>query len=97
LHFPDGNATIARLLVRDLLPQAFDGASNPASRTEDIVTARVNFEPELPESQQLHVVGRARFGRITIANSDAGAGAYTDVAIEQGHRAVMEPLKIGAV
>ena len=37
-------------------------------------------------------IGRARFGRIAIANSDAGAGAYTDVAIDQAHRAVGELL-----
>jgi spermidine dehydrogenase len=39
-----------------------------------------------------HIVGRARFGRITIANSDSGGGAYTDSAINQSHRAVMELL-----
>jgi spermidine dehydrogenase len=38
------------------------------------------------------VIGRAQFGRITIANSDSGGGAYTDLAINQGYRAVMELL-----
>ncbi len=38
LHFPDGNATIARLLVRDLLPAAVPGKS-----VEDVVTAQVNY------------------------------------------------------
>ena len=38
LHFPDGNATIARLLVRDLLPQAVPGNS-----VEDVVTTRLNY------------------------------------------------------
>ena len=32
----------------------------------------------------------ATFGRIAIANSDAGAYAYTDCAIDQAHRAVQE-------
>ena len=50
------------------------------------------FEPEVPESHKPFIVGRARFGRITIANSDAGGAAYTDAAIDQGHRAVMELL-----
>jgi spermidine dehydrogenase len=50
------------------------------------------FDAELPESQQPHVIGRARFGQITIANSDAGGAAYTDSAINQGHRAVAELL-----
>jgi spermidine dehydrogenase len=38
------------------------------------------------------VVGRQRFGRIAIANSDAGAKAYTNCAIDQAHRAVRELL-----
>ncbi len=37
-HFPDGNASIARLLVRKLIPQAVPG--NSAS---DVVTARANY------------------------------------------------------
>ena len=32
LHFPDGNATIARLLVRDLIPQTFGGRGHAAER-----------------------------------------------------------------
>lgn len=37
-HFPDGNASIARLLVRRLLPQSL-----PGSTMEDVVTARLNY------------------------------------------------------
>ena len=37
-HFPDGNASIARLLVRSLVPGAV-----PGSTMEDVVTARVNY------------------------------------------------------
>jgi spermidine dehydrogenase len=37
-HFPDGNATIARLLVRGLLPGVL-----PGSTMEDIVTARADY------------------------------------------------------
>ena len=48
------------------------------------------FEAELPEGEQPQVIGRRRFGRITIANSDSGGGAYTDVAIDQAYRAVNE-------
>ena len=39
-----------------------------------------------------HIVGRKRFGRIAVANSDSGATAYTDVAIDQAYRAVDELL-----
>jgi spermidine dehydrogenase len=48
------------------------------------------FDPEWPEQDQPHVIGRARFGRIAIANSDAGAAAYTDSAIDQAYRAVQD-------
>ncbi|HEV2118243.1 MAG TPA: FAD/NAD(P)-binding protein, partial [Terriglobales bacterium] len=37
-HFPDGNATIARLLVRDLIASALPGRS-----AEDAVTAKVDY------------------------------------------------------
>jgi spermidine dehydrogenase len=37
-HFPDGNATIARLLVRRLVPAAV-----PGTTTEDVVTAKVDY------------------------------------------------------
>ena len=48
------------------------------------------FDPDWPPGEAPHVIGRARFGRITIANSDAGAAAYTNSAIDQAHRAVQE-------
>ena len=51
------------------------------------------FDQLVPENERPHVLGRARFGRIAIANSDAGGGAYTDSAIEQGYRAAGELAK----
>ncbi|MGH9430321.1 MAG: NAD(P)-binding protein [Terriglobia bacterium] len=48
------------------------------------------FDPSWPESERPNVIGRKRFGRITIANTDSGATAYTDVAINQAYRAVGE-------
>ena len=50
------------------------------------------FDPDVAEAQRPHVIGRAQFGRITIANSDSGGAAYTDIAINEGYRAVMELL-----
>jgi spermidine dehydrogenase len=52
------------------------------------------FDPQWAPGQAPHEIGRARFGRITIANSDSGAAAYTDSAIDQAHRAVAELLAI---
>src|SRR5258708_7900762 len=43
LHFPDGNATIARLLVRDLIPSAV-----PRNSVDDVVTACMNYAPPDP-------------------------------------------------
>jgi spermidine dehydrogenase len=48
------------------------------------------FDPDWPAGGAPHEIGRAQFGRITIANSDAGAAAYTDCAIDQAYRAVQE-------
>jgi spermidine dehydrogenase len=49
------------------------------------------FEPlDRPESERPCVIGRKPFGRITIANSDSDGHAYTNIAIDQGYRAVKE-------
>jgi spermidine dehydrogenase len=47
-------------------------------------------DPDVAPEARPHVVGRQRFGRIAIANSDAGAGAFTNQAIDEAHRAVEE-------
>jgi spermidine dehydrogenase len=48
------------------------------------------FDPAWPEDKQPNVIGRRQFGRITIANTDSAATAYTDTAIDQAYRAVKE-------
>ena len=50
------------------------------------------FDPDWPKGEAPHEIGRARFGPIAIANSDAAAAAYTDTAIDQAHRAIEELL-----
>ena len=83
-------------LGRVLGPGGFDPA-------QDITAITVNrwphgyapeynplWDPDVPENERANVRGRVPFGRITIANSDSGGGAYTNVAIEQGYRAVGE-------
>jgi spermidine dehydrogenase len=89
--------------IRDQLGRMLAGGGFDPAR--DITAITVNrwphgyapernslFEPDLPSSELPQVVGRARFGSIAIANSDSGGGAYTDVAIDQAHRAVHELL-----
>jgi len=53
-------------------------------------TPNALFDPDWKEEEKPWVIGRKRFGSIAIANSDAGADAYTNVAIDQAHRAVAE-------
>lgn len=82
-----------------------DGGFDPA---RDIAAITVNRWPHgyAPEwnalwgqvfapGQAPNEIGRARCGAIAIANSDAGAAAYTDCAIDQAHRAVGELLALG--
>ncbi len=52
------------------------------------------FDPDWKEGDEPWVIGRQRFGRITIANSDAAAEAETDAAIDEAHRAVREILRM---
>ncbi|MGB7281782.1 MAG: FAD/NAD(P)-binding protein [Candidatus Acidiferrum sp.] len=51
------------------------------------------FDPDWKEEEKPWVIGRQSFGKIAIANSDAGADAYTNVAIDQAWRAVGDLLK----
>ncbi len=90
--------------IRDQLQRTLGGGGFDAAR--DIRAITVNrwphgyapeynslFDPDVPLEQRPHMIGRARFGRITIANSDSGAAAYTDSAIDQASRAVNELLQ----
>ena len=53
------------------------------------------FEPlDRPQSERPCVIGRRPFGRITIANSDSDGHAYTNIAIDQGYRAIQETLAL---
>ena len=48
---------------------------------------------ELPDAERPCVIGRQPFGRIHVANSDADGHAYTNIAIDQGYRAVTEIMR----
>ncbi len=92
--------------IRDQLGRMLGGAGfDPARDVEGITVnrwahgyayaANPLFDPPWKEEEKPWIIGRKPFGRITIANSDAGASAYTDVAIDQAHRAVAELLASG--
>ena len=87
--------------VRDQLGRMLSGAGfDPAKDIEGITVNRWAhgyaygrnslFDPDWKPGEEPWVVGRQRFGRIAVANSDAGASAYTDAAIDQAWRAVNE-------
>jgi spermidine dehydrogenase len=90
--------------IRDQLNRMLSGAGFDAAR--DIAGITVNrwghgyayeydslSDPHWAPEERPCVIGRKQFGRISIANSDAGASAYTNVAIDQAYRAVQEQLK----
>jgi spermidine dehydrogenase len=89
--------------IRDQLGRMLGGAGfDPARDIEGITVNRWAhgyaytpsplFDPDWKEEEKPWVIGRRPFGKIAIANSDAGASAYTDVAIDQAWRAVGEIL-----
>ncbi len=97
--FSEFERNIREQLNRMLTPAGFDPA-------RDVAAITVNrwahgyayeydslFDPNWAPEERPCVVGRKQFGRISIANSDAGASAYTNVAIDQAYRAVQEQVK----
>ena len=88
-----------RQLGRVLGPGGFDPAADILAFTANrwphgyAYTYDTLGDPDLPDDQRPHVVGRRRFGRVAIANSDAGAAAFINVAIDEAHRAVQELLQ----
>ncbi len=79
LYFPDGNATIARLLVRKAIPRAV-----PGSTLDDIILAPLDYtrldEPDSPT--------RIRLSSTVIRVEPGGAGParVTYVRGDEGHR-----------
>jgi spermidine dehydrogenase len=86
-------------LQRMLAPGGFDAFRDIAGITVNRWAHGYAYEydsfsdPHWEPEQRPCVLGRKQFGRISIANSDAGAKAYTDAAIDQAYRAVQEQLK----
>ena len=64
-HFPDGNAAIARLLVRSLVPGALPGAS-----MEDAVLSRLRYEALDREGNSVRL--RLHATAIDVRNADGG-------------------------
>ena len=93
-------STFERNIREQLVRILEKGGFQPA---RDIVAITVNrwphgyayeynplWDPDWAPGQSPAEIGRKRFGRIAIANADAGAVAYTDVAMDEAWRAVQE-------
>ncbi len=48
------------------------------------------YDPPFPTGKAPHYTARRPWGNVTVANADAGASAYMNVAVDQAHRAVLE-------
>lgn len=96
MRFEDFEREVRTVLNGMLAPAGFDVR-------EDVLAITVNrwphgyaydyldlWDPEWPQGRAPHEIARRPFGRIAIANSDAGADAYTHVAIDEAWRAVGE-------
>ena len=96
MKFEDYERELRTTMAGMLGPGGFDPA-------EDILAITVNrwphgyaydyldlWDPQWAPGKAPHEIGRQRFGQITIANSDAGADAYLQVAVDQAWRAVNE-------
>ena len=100
LSLEDFEREVRSVLDELLSPVGFDVA-------EDILAITVNrwphgyayeymqlWDPEWAPGEAPHEIARQRLGSITIANADAGASAYTHVAIDQAYRAIDELAEI---
>ena len=96
LSFEDFEREVRTVLDGLLGPAGFDV-------TEDILAITVNrwphgyayeymqlWDPEWESGEAPHEIARQPFGSIAISNADAGASAYTHVAIDQAYRAVAD-------
>ncbi len=102
--FSTSYETIERNIRRQLAGSLSEGGFDPARDIEAItvnrwahayVGATINplYDEIYEDDEDEHypfVRGRKPFGRIAIANSDAGASSMLDVAIDEAHRAVHE-------
>jgi spermidine dehydrogenase len=76
-HFPDGNATIARLLVRGLIPGTIPGSS-----AEDIVTAKADYSRLDADGSAV----RIRLGSTVVnAKQNHASGAARSVSVAYVH------------
>jgi spermidine dehydrogenase len=98
MTFEQFELQVRRQLSRMLATAGFNAAEDIAAITVNrwpygyAYTYDTLADPEMPPEQRPHILGRQRFGLVSIANSDAGAAAFTNQAIDEANRAVQEIL-----
>ena len=98
MTFEDFELQIRRQLAQIAGPAGFDPAEDIAAITVNrwpygyAYTYDTLADPDMPPEERPHIIGRKRFGHVTIANSDAGAAAFTNQAMDEANRAVEELL-----
>jgi len=95
--------TFERRIRTHLARVLSSGGFDPAVEIQGITISRwghgyamgqnLLFDPDWTEDEYPWVVGRKRFGRITIANSDAEGVCLTQASFDQAHRAVDELMR----
>jgi spermidine dehydrogenase len=96
--FEEIERQVREQLARVLGPGGFDPAADILGITVNrwphgyAYTYDTLGDPDFAPGTEPHVAGRQRFGRISIANADAGAAAFTNAAIDEAERAVREVL-----
>jgi spermidine dehydrogenase len=79
-HFPDGNASIARLLVRKLIPEAMPGSSST-----DIVSARANYAKLDEKTSPLRIRLNSTAVRVKHVG-DAAKATEVEIAYARGNK-----------
>ena len=79
MHFPDGNATLTRLIVRGLLPDAV-----PGSTQEDVGTARVDYAKLDRSGQPARI--RLNSTVVRVRHTGTGASEEGEVSYVRGGR-----------
>jgi spermidine dehydrogenase len=79
-HFPDGNASIARLLVRSMIPPAMPGRT-----MEDVVTTRADYSKLDVDGQPVRI--RLNSTVVQVKQSGAESHREVDIAYVRGKQA----------
>ena len=87
-HFPDGNASIARMLVRKLIP-----GSAPGGTAEDIVTAKIDYG----RLDAAHAPLRIRLNSTAVSVRNTGEGGRGGVEVVYAQRSPGSSPKFHAV